>query len=95
MNWPIWSSRILALLRMIMNGLRSHVTDDNSMPDKDWTATEDMLSSRPQDVQLKRVCGCVGSMSAFKTWLPDWDNPDDSQSMLPQLQKLNFTDVLP
>ncbi|SRR6266851_11711 len=40
-NWPIWSSRILTLLRM--NGLRKHVTAKKTDADKDWDATEEML----------------------------------------------------
>jgi len=111
-NWPTWSSRILALLRM--NGLRSHVTEDKpAAPPSDWSTTEDMLLGvlemySQKDVwttvsddtkfatcklkweELKRVYGGVGSMSAFNTWVSLTGTAlEDSQPMLPQLQKLN------
>jgi gag-polypeptide of LTR copia-type len=111
-NWPTWSSRILALLRM--NGLRSHVTKDKpTMPPLDWSMMEDMLLGilemySQKDIwttvlndtkfatcklkweELKCVYEGIGSMSTFNTWVSLTRMAlENSQPMLPQLQKLN------
>ena len=40
-NWPTWSSRITALLRM--NGLKAHLTEEKPSTDAEWDKKEDIV----------------------------------------------------
>src|SRR5450432_569295 len=75
-NWPIWASRITALLRM--NGLKDHITIDSS-PDtdeakvKDWNAKSDMVLGVLEMYCQKDVWTSVGDDVKFKTCKSKWD----------------------
>ena len=70
-NWPVWSSRILALLRM--NGLRTHITAEKDAADKDWDAAEEMLLGVLEMYTQKDIWTTVSDDTVFKTCKAKWE----------------------
>jgi hypothetical protein len=70
-NWPLWSSRILVLLRM--NRLWKHVTAQKTDTDTDWDATEEMLLGILEMYTQKDVWTSVSDDSVFKMCKAKWE----------------------
>jgi hypothetical protein len=70
-NWPVWSLRILMLLRM--NGLQTHITAEKDAADKDWDAAEEMLLGVLEMYTQKDVWTTVSDNTVFKTCKAKWE----------------------
>ncbi|KAI0277973.1 hypothetical protein BC826DRAFT_976469 [Russula brevipes] len=64
-NWPLWSSRFVALLRM--NGQCKHVTSDPDSGDKEWDTVEEMILGVLEMYVQKDVWTFVADESKFGT----------------------------
>ena len=71
-NWPTWSSRINALLRM--NGLKTHLTDAKPSPvTSDWDAKEEIILGILEMYCQKDVWTSVSDDSKFIGCKAKWD----------------------
>jgi hypothetical protein len=72
-NWPTWSSRITALLRM--NGLRHHITAEKLADDsdKEWDPKEEIILGVLEMYCQKDVWTSVSDDSKFKNCKAKWE----------------------